>query len=249
MPAAHVDARRERHQRGYSLLKRLLRSSPSVMSGCQWGCVRREAMWESHPPRVPRKILVHPGIGQGNSGAPCAAAAADGAGGGAVTFTGPVPHQREYSLLKRLLRSSPSVVSGCQWGCVRRETMWESHPPRVPRKILVHPGSCGPCCDLVRLLFHEVRVLIDPSPRPVLDLNDAYARRTDGHHVDLVRLELVRDRPGEVGQQNPVVAVAAERRFDAALEMFECGAFALVGERPAVEWRHSHFVGPVVESR
>ena len=106
------------------------------------------------------------------------------------------------------------------------------------------PDLAGLVRDLVRLLFHEVRVLIDPSPRPVLDLDDAHARRTDGHHVDLVRLELVRDRPGEVGQQNPQVAVAAERRFDAVFEMFECGAFALVGERPAVDWRHSHFVGP-----
>ncbi len=102
------------------------------------------------------------------------------------------------------------------------------------------PDLAGLVRDPVRLLVHEVRVLIDPSPRPVLDFDDAHARRTDGDHVDLVRLELVRDRPGDVGQQYPLVVAGPERRFDAASEMFECRAFALVGERPAVEWGHVH---------
>ena len=89
--------------------------------------------------------------------------------------------------------------------------------------------------DLVRLLIHEVGVFIDPSSRPVLHLDDAHAGWTDGDHVDLVRLEPMRYRPGEVGQQYPVIVPGAERRLDSAPDVFEGRALALVGERPAVE--------------
>lgn len=111
------------------------------------------------------------------------------------------------------------------------------------------PDLPGLVRDPVRLLFHQVRVLVDPSPRPVLDLDDPHTRRTDGDHVDLVRLELVRDRPGQVGQQHPPVVAGPQRRLDAASEMFERRALALVGERPAREMNDLHRAVFVTERR
>ena len=93
-------------------------------------------------------------------------------------------------------------------------------------------------CDLVGFLLHQVRVRVDPLRRPVLDFNDADARRTDGDEIYLVRLKPVGDRERAVRQQDP--GVVAVSRLEAAPDVLERLAFTVVGERPAREGADFH---------
>ena len=101
--------------------------------------------------------------------------------------------------------------------------------------------------DLVGFVRHHVRVGVDPLRRPVLDFDDPDARRADGDEIDFVRLQPVVDRERQIRQEDP--DVVAERRPEAAPDVLERLALAVVGERSARETSDVHCCCVVAERR
>ena len=115
-------------------------------------------------------------------------------------------------------------------------------------------GPAAPADDVYALaagffhvLFGREPFRYDPLRGPVLDFDDPDARRADGDEVDFVRLQPVVDRERQIRQEDP--DVVAERRPEAAPDVLERLALAVVGERSARKISDVHCRCVVAERR
>ena len=96
--------------------------------------------------------------------------------------------------------------------------------------------------DDVGLALNLGRVAADSLGGPVLHFENAHARRPDRDDIDLVGLESVRHREGEIGQQDPLVF--SWFRQETLPQEFDRLSFALVCLRAALDDLHPHVDAP-----
>ena len=87
-------------------------------------------------------------------------------------------------------------------------------------------------------MFNQILVPVDPTRRPVLDLDHPHSRRADGDDIDLCGLLPVTGREGEIAEQDPLAI--ARYGDQTVLEVLYRLALADVCERAAGEQRDLH---------